>query len=182
MKNNLLLCLKAGLRAFAALVCLTWLFFSPMQAQAQVSLMFGDLTWARVNTYLDKNYADVKSLTTAEAALMPKATFLDVRGAQEFKVSHIPNAKFYDHSAEFVKGLPKDTLIVVYCSVGIRSAKVAQQLQNQGFVNAKNLKGSLFMWANENRPMQGDLPNKVHPYNERWGLLLDKPLHAPINL
>jgi rhodanese-related sulfurtransferase len=181
MKNNPLLCLKACIRALRLLVCFTWLFFPAQQAQAQLSLLFGDLTWARVNTYLDKNYSDIKSVTTAEAALMPKAVFLDVRGLQEYKVSHIPNAKFYDLSADLVKGLAKDTAIVVYCSVGLRSAKITQLLQSQGFLNVQNLRGSLFMWANEGRPIQGDLPSKVHPYNDRWGLLLDRTLNAQIN-
>lgn len=38
-----------------------------------------------------------------------------------------------------------------------------------------NLEGSLFKWANENRPIvdrNGAITEKVHPYNSVWGKLL----------
>ena len=38
--------------------------------------------------------------------------------------------------------------------------------------------GSLFKWANEGLPVvsKGEVVKRVHPYNEKWGVLLDKAL------
>ena len=55
-----------------------------------------------------------------------------------------------------MEAFARDTPIVVYCSVGYRSARVARWLGRQGFTNVRNLDGSLFAWANEGRPMEAD--------------------------
>ena len=70
--------------------------------------------------------------------------------------------------------------IVVYCSVGYRSAGVAQALRRQGFKDVVNLKGSIFRWANEGRPVfrSGRMVAAVHPYDASWGTLLADSLHA----
>jgi len=46
-----------------------------------------------------------------------------------------------------------------------------------------NLEGSLFKWANESRPLvdnSGSPTKLVHPYNNVWGRLLEKSLHANV--
>ena len=43
-------------------------------------------------------------------------------------------------------------LVVTYCTVGYRSAKVARQLQKQGFTNVKNLRGSILGWVRTHAP------------------------------
>ena len=42
-----------------------------------------------------------------------------------------------------------------------------------------NLKGSIFKWANEGRPLvqDGKPTHQVHPYNKYWGRLLDQSYH-----
>jgi hypothetical protein len=42
-----------------------------------------------------------------------------------------------------------------------------------------NLQGSIFKWANEGRPLIANdrAVHVVHPYNERWGVLLNPQLH-----
>ncbi len=35
-----------------------------------------------------------------------------------------------------------------------------------------NLDGSIFEWANEGRPLDGDEAGGVHPYNRVWGQAL----------
>jgi 3-mercaptopyruvate sulfurtransferase SseA len=76
--------------------------------------------------------------------------------------------------------MPKDTSIVAYSSVGYRSARLAYWLGRQGYTRVANLEGSLFRWANEGRPMfHEDRPTvRVHPYDERWGLMLESPYRA----
>jgi rhodanese-related sulfurtransferase len=105
-----------------------------------------------------------------------RVLLLDVRAADEFAVSHLPAAihvpadQVLDFAERELTLLNRSHPIVAYCSVGVRSATAAQDLQLVGFTNVKNLRGSIFQWANEGRPMQGG--TQVHPYNRRWGWLL----------
>ena len=53
---------------------------------------------------------------------------------------------------------------------------MAQKLKARGFTHVQNLEGSIFMWANEGRVLQrgGVAVNVVHPFDERWGRLLER--------
>ena len=68
--------------------------------------------------------------------------------------------------------------MVVYCSVGYRSAELARKLTARGHANVANLEGSLFAWANEGRPVYAGtrLADRVHPYDAAWGSLLKPEL------
>lgn len=108
---------------------------------------------------------------------------LDARTAPEYQLSHLAGARRIDPNRPLLKHMEafaRDTPIVVYCSVGYRSARVARWLGRQGFTNVRTLDGSLFAWANEGRPMEADgRPVKeVHPYNELWGRLLEPEVRA----
>jgi rhodanese-related sulfurtransferase len=111
-----------------------------------------------------------------------RSLLLDARDMDEFNVSHLPNAQHIDPKSpnwSLLSTYLKDTSIVVYCSVGYRSAQLAQQLQEQGFSNVWNLEGSIFQWANEGRPLYNSeekLTTDVHPYNAQWGKLLKPEL------
>jgi rhodanese-related sulfurtransferase len=156
-----------------SLVLVTFMATAPVTVQAQVGLLFGELTWVRINAYLDKEYPDVASVSTKELAAQSSVTLLDTRTVEEFNASHIPGAKHYDSAKAFVGSLTKNTPIVVYCSVGIRSAAIAKKLQADGYTDVKNLRGSSFMWANEARALEGPAAPQVHPFNARWGALLN---------
>jgi len=71
---------------------------------------------------------------------------------------------------------------VTYCSVGYRSAKMAQRLRNAGYTNVQNLEGSIFEWANEHRPLvrDGEPTKQVHPYSALRGHLLRDEVRAPL--
>ena len=105
----------------------------------------------------------------------------DIREKEEYEVSHIPGAQFMGYKncdMSLVDGLPKDTPIVVYCSIGYRSGKVGKKLKGMGFTNVKNLYGSIFEWANENCPLEnseGKPTEKVHTYNEKWSRWVENP-------
>jgi rhodanese-related sulfurtransferase len=104
-----------------------------------------------------------------------KYLILDARELQEYKVSHIEGAKYigYDEvDFSAVEGLPKDTPIVVYCSIGVRSEHIGDKLESQGFTNVYNLYGSIFEWANRGYELvdnAGYPTKKVHAYNWIWG-------------
>ena len=148
-----------------------------------------DLSWKAVNQLITADYPTASSITTDSLAKRLADTtavrplLLDARSAEEYAVSHLPGARRVDPmsmSFPSLETLPRDTSIVVYCSVGYRSARVASRLQNRGFTNVRNLKGSIFRWANEGRRVvRNDEPvQAVHPYDRTWSTLLDDRLHA----
>lgn len=140
-------------------------------------------------------------ITTAELAqwcsdrTQTPPLLLDARTEAEYAVSHLAIAQRIDPAHPDLAALDqaaRDTPLVVYCSIGYRSARVAAQLTQAGFTQVYDLEGSIFQWANEGRPlvraeppmqaeqsMQAKQPTtKVHPYNAQWGLLLQPEYRA----
>ncbi len=143
--------------------------------------------WGLVNAQIQREFPNVPRMQTAELASIlnnphaPKRLLLDVRTASEFEVSHLAGATRVQPGADVSKlSLPKDRPIVTYCSVGYRSAALAKQLGAAGYTQVTNLEGSIFRWANENRPLvhDGHPTDKVHPYNALWGMLVEKAHRA----
>ena len=104
---------------------------------------------------------------------------LDAREPAEFAVSHIDNAVFVGYNnfnIDALKNIEKDSPIVVYCSVGYRSAKIAEKLLASGFTNVKNLYGGIFEWKNENHNVYNTngITEQVHAFSKTWGIWLKK--------
>ena len=106
--------------------------------------------------------------------------FLDAREAEEYNVSHIPNARFigFEHfELSSISDLPKNKPLIVYCSIGKRSEKITKKLLKEGFSNVHNLYGGIFEWVNQGYGIvdnQNKPTNKVHAYGRFWGQFLDK--------
>ena len=66
--------------------------------------------------------------------------------------SHVPLAKI----AEWSKDLPKDAMIVAYCTCGAEqtSTVAVEKLQKMGFTNAWALKGGLSAWQTVGLPTE----------------------------
>ncbi|XP_045172196.2 uncharacterized protein LOC123534162 [Mercenaria mercenaria] len=126
-----------------------------------------------------------------------KLLILDSRPDEEYTVGHIPGARRVDYQADqdsLISAVPElqspdgDMTVVCYCSVGYRSSVVAQTIseyikrkgiQDKDMVKVYNLEGSIFKWANENRPMIDSRDRRTiytHPYNVIFGKLLRKEL------
>lgn len=109
-------------------------------------------------------------------------TIIDTREPKEFAVSHIKNAINIPYSSfdeDKVARLPKETPIVVYCSVGYRSEKTGNKLQKMGFTQVYNLYGSIFEWANRAYPLvnrEGQSTRLLHTYNEKWSQWVTNPI------
>jgi rhodanese-related sulfurtransferase len=109
----------------------------------------------------------------------PQPLILDARTQPEFAVSHLRGAvpiDPYKPSMRALRGSRPSEAIVVYSSAGYRGARVMSWLNRAGYSSVVNLSGGLFKWANEGRPMVGDENRPtamVHPYDRRWGLLVD---------
>jgi rhodanese-related sulfurtransferase len=132
-------------------------------------------------------FPPVRQLSTAELAAWlgrtngPPPMLLDARSPAEYAVSHLPGARLADAKApvaQLLSGLGTNQAIVVYCSVGYRSSRLVERLQQAGHTNAFNLDGSIFQWANEDRLLErdGQPVSQVHPYNTTFGRLL-RPEH-----
>ena len=107
---------------------------------------------------------------------------LDSRQKEEFDVSHLQGAIFIGFNKKeidrnLLDKFPKDTPVVVYCSVGYRSEITTKQLLKAGFKNVSNLYGGIFEWTNRNKPLVDTLnqhTNKIHGYNMLWSKWLNK--------
>lgn len=130
-----------------------------------------------LNTLYKKN---VPLISCKEARETDAALYLDTRTRQEFKVSHIPGARwvgYEEFSLDRVKDIDKQAPLIVYCSIGVRSEKVGHQLKEAGYTNVQNLYGSIFEWVNQGYPvvdMKGKPTNKVHAYSRAWGVWLQR--------
>ena len=151
--------------------------------------LFTPPDWPQLKQEIRDDFPKVRQISVdvlRQAQLAGKAAvLLDVRSREEFDVSHLRQAHWaadLKQALLVLKDLPKDAPIVVYCSVGLRSSYLAQQLQERGYSNVSNLEGSLFEWANAGLPVyRGDEPVKlVHPYSRKWGQLLRSELRAPL--
>ncbi len=143
--------------------------------------------WKLVEAKIHHDFPGVARLQTGELSdwlrdkSRPQPHLLDVRTEAEFAVSHLKDARRVEPGAEArAVSLPKDQPIVTYCSVGYRSAAFAEKLKQAGYTQVTNLEGSIFRWANENRPLvrDGKPTDKVHPYNALWDALLQKSHRA----
>jgi rhodanese-related sulfurtransferase len=109
----------------------------------------------------------------------PQPLILDARTEPEFAVSHLRGAvpiDPYQPSLRPLRGTDSAQAIVVYSSAGYRGARVASWLGRAGYTSVVNLSGGLFKWANEERPIfrgENQPAALVHPYDRRWGLLLE---------
>lgn len=107
-----------------------------------------------------------------------QAILLDTRSLEEYEVSHLPGAIFYDYeSTDPTKlNIPKDQPIVVYCTVGYRSERIGEKLQKLGFSNVSNLYGGILAWKNNDFDVvdaQGPT-ERVHTYSASWSRWLTK--------
>lgn len=139
----------------------------PMTALAQ-------RTPAEFHEMLQGMYQRTVPLAMPENVSQNGTVFLDTRQKAEYEVSHIPGARFIaydDFDEDMVEDLPRDTSIVVYCSVGYRSERIGEKLTTLGFTNVQNLYGGIFWWMHSGLPVEDahhQPTDSVHTYNRRW--------------
>ncbi|MBC7494775.1 MAG: rhodanese-like domain-containing protein [Flavobacterium sp.] len=106
--------------------------------------------------------------------------YLDAREKSEFDVSHIKNSIYVGFEKFNLKKwnalkISKNKNIVVYCSLGVRSEKIAKKIIAYGYNNVSNLYGGIFLWKNsggivvdkKNNPTEN-----VHAFSKSWGRYL----------
>lgn len=110
----------------------------------------------------------------------------DVRESDEHTVSRLPGAIQIDPAmtaTEFMSA-HGDTVqgkgVVFYCSVGVRSsilaARVKEELERAGAAKVLNLRGGIFGWHNDARPLVNSrgATDQVHGYDARWVRLVTR--------
>ncbi len=139
--------------------------------------------FASVRRDIESAFPRVKHVGIAEyLADMSNVLLVDVRARAEYEVSRIPGAVHSESGrslAALVAANP-DKQVLLYCSLGWRSAEAAQVLLDHGATNVRNLHGSIFEWGNRGLPLEDDagVAASVHPYSFYWGWrYLDPALH-----
>jgi len=126
------------------------------------------------------NKESVPYIHTNEMTDIDNVVLLDTRKREEFTVSHLKRAVWVGHK-EFKQDsvslyVPdKNTPIIVYCSIGVRSEDIGEKLQQAGYTNVRNLYGGIFEWKNSGNPVYNTKQKEtdsVHTFNKHWGKLL----------
>lgn len=126
--------------------------------------------------FVASRFPDVTHLSIGELAAWlenpkrPVPLLLDVRSEEEFVVSHLPKARRLDPHTPLderaLRHLNLEHPVVVYCSAGYRSARMARRLRRAGVKSVLNLAGGIFAWSNAGLPIEaaGEPAREVHPY------------------
>lgn len=148
-----------------------------------------EFTLDTVRTQVKQDHRDIKHISYADFQnLLTQSSenllILDIREQSEYSISFIDgavqvspriwNATFLRQFADEVKG----KTVVFYCSVGVRSSRLASRVNDQlmaaGAKQVYNLDGGIFKWHNKalNLYNSKGLTRYVHPYSSRWSKLL----------
>lgn len=123
-------------------------------------------------------YISVNTLALSNS----QSIVLDAREIKEYRVSHIKNAIHVGYDDFDIKSVQtkipnKDSKIIVYCSIGIRSEDIAEKLKKVGYTHVLNLYGGLFEWKNKDFKIynsKGKVTDSVHVYSKFWSKWLVK--------
>ncbi len=99
---------------------------------------------------IKKIYRHKENITIKEMLEILKTNsnvvLLDVRSSQEYIEGHIRgsiNIPVYDIEKQAKNKLNKKSIIIVYCSAGIRSKRAIQILEKLGYENLYNVEGGI---------------------------------------
>jgi rhodanese-related sulfurtransferase len=160
----------------AVLVLFLFLWVRNLQAPIHVSDKAYDLL---LSTLLSHSVPEVSVDRIASGHFR----VLDARAYREFEVSHIEGAiwvGYDDFDMGRVAGIDPQAPVAVYCSVGYRSERIAEQLRQKGFTHVVNVYGGLFEWVNTRHPVvtgDGTETEAVHAYTKSWSIWLKRGTH-----
>ncbi len=144
------------------------------------SLVFSQNTIPEVLKKFNKK--SVPYITVEELNNKQNIIILDTREEKEFNVSHIKNAQNVGYEkfnskkiTEIIK--TKEAVIIVYCSIGVRSEKIGEKLKRMGYKNVFNLYGGIFEWKNQGQEVIDNnqkITENVHAFSKEWSKYLVK--------
>lgn len=123
-----------------------------------------------------KDFPNVPGITAEDLMQVEQegdVVLVDVREPEEQRVSMIPGA-ITATQFEAERDRYRGSEIVVYCTIGARSGRYANELIGEGF-DARNLEGSILSWTHAGGSLVGpNGPTKdVHVYGPTWNLAAD---------
>ena len=135
-----------------------------------------------LNLYNTRSIPYISVEETRMLQLKGEVVILDTREKDEYDVSHITGAQLVGFDTFSAKEISekikhKDTPLLVYCSLGIRSEEIGEQLKKAGFTNVRNVYGGIFEWKNKQFPVVNKSEREtdtVHTFSKAWGKWLTK--------
>ena len=133
---------------------------------------------AALSEDVQEDYPGVRHISVTELKQdFADALLVDVRRLEEYETSHLPGAVHAPEPEDIdrLRAQYPNTPMVMYCTVGVRSAVAVRDLLARDPSQQKppvvNLAGSIFAWANSGEPLEdaSGPTSRVHPYNAWWG-------------
>lgn len=91
-----------------------------------------------------------------------EAVMIDVREEEELEIDSIPLENVINHPMSVIMDrlpqIPKDQNLILMCPGGVRSSKVANLLNIQGYSNVASLDGGFKLWKSMGLPYESILP------------------------
>lgn len=107
------------------------------------------LSW---NVFQNQTYTRLNLKAFSQQITAAEVQLIDVRTPEEFEAGHIPGAINIDIlDRERFKAqadcLDKDQPIYLYCKMGGRSKRAAEELEQMGFAQLYDLRGGYLLWS-----------------------------------
>ena len=134
----------------------------------------------KIESIIDNSVTTISCDRLNKKITTPNLYILDAREKEEYDISHIKGAAWVGYntfSKKKINNIPKDAIVVIYCSIGYRSEKIGEKLKKEGYQKVYNLYGGIFEWSNKKYPLvdnQQTGTTKVHAYNKDWGRWVEK--------
>jgi rhodanese-related sulfurtransferase len=160
------------------LIMRTFVFFISLTTAISLQACGQDSYDSLLNTLYEHNVPVLKADSLKEARQQHNLLLLDTRTTEEYRVSRIEGARHisYDEfSVDQLQDVPKDQPIVLYCTVGYRSERVGEKLQEAGYHDVSNLYGGILSWKNAGYEVvnpRGQPTDSVHTYSRLWSVWL----------
>lgn len=132
----------------------------PLNMDAIIATNTGeqDAAWA-----MPQGQNDVPDLAPADAPVWIAAhhpLVIDVREPHEYAAGHVPGARSIPQCtlADALPAIPRDRNVLVVCQGGMRSARCASFLVQQGYARVTNLAGGTGAWIDAGHPVETGEP------------------------
>jgi rhodanese-related sulfurtransferase len=160
-----------------ASLCLAWTCGrqptqSPAEVQDQLQHMISSL-----DGRFSVPQVDARDLMDATGQPLSDVVLVDLRTISERQVSVLPGA-VSTTNAEGLQAAVLDATragkrVVLYCTIGYRSGRAAEQLNKNGAA-VSNLRGGILAWTHAGgslHDLQGAPTKRVHVFGHKWDLL-----------
>ena len=89
------------------------------------------------------------------------AVLIDVRELSEVRLEKIPLDRVLNHPMSVILDrlpyISKNQHIILICQGGVRSVKVANLLNRQGYPDVANLEGGISLWKTQGLPLESNI-------------------------